>query len=55
MAIHAELGWVLSRPFQGKNSDISSAENLVALVVEPYPLQDKTVAEIDKSMHKLWD
>ena len=55
VAIHTELGWVLSGPFQGKNSDVSSDENLVALVIEPCPLQDKTVAEINKSMHKLWD
>ena len=55
VAIHTELGWALSRPFQGKNFDVSSIENLVGLVIEPCPLQDKAVAEIDKSMHKLWD
>ena len=55
VAIHTELGWVLSGPFQGKNFDVSSFENLVGLVIEPCPLQDKVVAEIDKSMHKLWD
>ena len=46
---------MLSGPFQGKNSDVSSTENLVDLVIEPWSLQDKAVAEIDKSMHKLWN
>ena len=55
VAIHTDLGWVLSGPFQGKSSDVSSDENLVALVIEPCPLQGKTVAAIKKSMHKLWD
>ena len=44
MAIHTELGWVLSGPFRSKNFDASSIENLVGLVVEPRPLQDKAVS-----------
>ena len=54
VAIHTALGWVLSGPYRGKKSDFPS-ENLVSLVIEPCPLPDKAVAEIDKSMHKLWD
>ena len=33
----------------------SNLNNLASLVIEPCPLPDKAVAEIDKSMHKLWD
>ena len=55
LAIHIELGWVLLGPFPGKNSDLSSAENLIALAIEPCPLPDKTAADINKSTHKLWD
>ena len=54
VATHTALGWVLSGPYRGKKSDFLS-DNLVSLVIEPCPLPNKAVAEIDKSMHKLWD
>ena len=55
VAIHTALGWVLSGPIRGKNSDSSSVDSLVSLVIDPCPLPDKALTEINKSMHKLWD
>ena len=55
VAIETALGWVISGPLEGKNSDHSSFVNSVCHVIDPFPLPDKNASDVDKNMHKLWD
>ena len=48
MAIETTLGWVISGPLEGKNSDHSSFVNSVCHVIDPFPLPDRNASDNDK-------